>query len=33
MPAIERSSGAVAESSPARWRWSSDTWIAFIGST
>ncbi len=33
MPAIERSSGRRAASSPARWRRSNSTWIAFIGST
>ena len=33
MPAIERRSGRLADSSPARQRASSSTWIAFIGST
>ena len=33
MPAIERSSGSCAVSSPARWRRSSSTCTAFIGST
>ncbi len=33
MPAIERSSGGAASSSPARYRRSSCTWIVFIGST
>ena len=33
IPAIERSSGRLAASSPARQARSSSTWIAFIGST